>query len=144
MTKQTPHYHGHRERLRRRVLDKGVESLTDLEVLEYLRLYANKRAEMWGELRDWLDDKAGVDIPDDDTLHTDLCAPIWGKGATRFNSNQQIVLEPKDRIKERLGCSPDGGDAAALTFAQPVHNPPQRKKRYEPKTEAGRTSHWSY
>lgn len=108
------------------------------------RLYAIKRAEMWGELRDWLDDKAGVDIPDDDTLHTDLCAPIWGKGATRFNSNQQIVLEPKDRIKERLGCSPDGGDAAALTFAQPVHNPPQRKKRYEPKTEAGRTSHWSY
>ena len=84
------------------------------------RLYANKRVEMWGELRDWLADPAGVDIPDDDTLHTDLCAPIWGTGATRFNSNQQIVLEPKDHIKERVGFSPDGGDAAALTFAFPV------------------------
>ena len=84
------------------------------------RLYVNKRVEMWGELRDWLADPAGVDIPDEDTLHTDLCAPIWGKGATRFNSNQQIVLEPKEHIKERLGFSPDGGDAAALTFACPV------------------------
>ena len=61
-----------------------------------------------------------MDIPDHDTLHTDLCAPIWGKGATRFNSNQQIILEPKESIKERLGFSPDGGDAAALTFAFPV------------------------
>ncbi len=84
------------------------------------RLYLNKRVEMWGDLRDWLADPAGVDIPDDNTLHTDLCAPIWGKGATRFNSNQQIVLEPKEHIKERLGFSPDGGDAAALTFACPV------------------------
>ncbi len=27
---------------------------------------------------------------------------------------------PKEHIKERLGFSPDGGDAAALTFAFPV------------------------
>ncbi len=107
------------------------------------RLYLNKRAEMWGELRDWLDDPAGVDIPDDDTLHTDLCAPIWGKGATRFNSNQQIVLEPKDHIKERVGFSPDGGDAAALTFAFPVHNPPDRRRdRYSGKSRE-RSSHWA-
>ena len=99
---------------------------------------------MWGELRDWMDDSAGLDIPDDDTLHTDLCAPIWGAGATRFNSNQQIVLEPKDRIKSRLGCSPDGGDAAALTFAQPVHHPPPRRDRYSGKDKSReRTSHWS-
>ena len=32
--------------------------------------YANKRAEMWAELRDWLADEAGADIPDDDALHT--------------------------------------------------------------------------
>ncbi len=106
------------------------------------RLYLNKRAEMWSEVRDWLADPAGVDIPDDDTLHTDLCAPIWGKGATRFNTNQQIVLEPKDHIKGRIGFSPDGGDAAALTFAYPVHNPPERRrKRYEPKE--AQSSHWA-
>ncbi len=45
MTKQTPHYHGHRERLRRRVLDKGVESLTDLGVLEYLLFSARPRGD---------------------------------------------------------------------------------------------------
>ena len=82
--------------------------------------YANKRAEMWGALRDWLADDAGVDIPDDDALHTHFCSVIWGKGATRFNSNSQILLEPKEHIKERLSFSPDGGDAAALTFATPV------------------------
>ena len=82
--------------------------------------YANKRAEMWGDMRDWIADPAGVDIPDDDSLHTQLCAPIWGRGATRYDSNSRILLEPKDRIKERLGFSPDGGDALALTFAMPV------------------------
>ncbi len=45
MTKETPHYYGHRERLRRRVLDKGVESLTDLEVLEYLLFSAHPRGD---------------------------------------------------------------------------------------------------
>ncbi len=43
MTKETPHFHGHRERLRRRVLDMGVESLADLEVLEYLLFGARPR-----------------------------------------------------------------------------------------------------
>ena len=45
MTKPAPHYHGHRERLRRRVLDKGAESLTDLEVLEYLLFGARPRGD---------------------------------------------------------------------------------------------------
>ena len=55
-------------------------------------------------------------------LHTQLCAAIWGKGATRMNSNDQLLLEPKDHIETRLRFSPDGGDAAALTFAFPVGN----------------------
>ncbi|MHA1151675.1 MAG: RadC family protein [Alphaproteobacteria bacterium] len=45
MTKETPHYHGHRERLRRRVLDKGVESLSDLEILEFLLFGAKPRGD---------------------------------------------------------------------------------------------------
>ena len=45
MTKQTPHYHGHRERLRRRVLDKGVATLSDLEVLEFLLFGARPRGD---------------------------------------------------------------------------------------------------
>lgn len=81
-------------------------------------LYDNRRAEMWDVMRDWI---AGeVQIPDLDELHADLTAPIWEKGKTRYKSNNELVLEPKDSIRERLGFSPDLGDAAALTFAIPV------------------------
>ena len=79
------------------------------------RQYANKRAEIWAALRDWLADPGGADLPDDPLLHSHLCAPGF-----QINSNQQIVLEAKDRIKARLGLSPDAGDALALTFAEPV------------------------
>ena len=81
------------------------------------RQYANRRAEMWDLMRQWFDDEAGVQVPDDDMLQGDLCAPVRGRGATHFNSSSQLVLEPKDKIKERLTFSPDLGDGAALTFA---------------------------
>lgn len=83
-------------------------------------LYENRRAEMWDAMRDWLNDPAGVDLPDSDALHADLCAPVWGSGATRHKSNNELVIEPKDKIRERLGNSPDLGDALALTFAVPI------------------------
>jgi hypothetical protein len=79
------------------------------------RQYANKRAEIWGALRDWLADPGGAELPDDPLLHSHLCAPGF-----QINSNQQLLLEAKDRIKARLGLSPDAGDALALTFAEPV------------------------
>lgn len=79
--------------------------------------YVNRRAEMWDLMRQWFDDPAGVQVPDSDEYQGDLCAIIRGPGATRFNSNNQLVLEPKDHVKERMGFSPDLGDASALTFA---------------------------
>lgn len=96
------------------------------------RRYANKRAEMWGELRDWLIDPGGAAIPDDDALHAEICAPGYA-----YNANQQIVLEPKDKIRARLGFSTDGGDAAALTFAErvraaPRHRPASAESAYDP------------
>lgn len=78
--------------------------------------FANRRAEMWDLMRQWFEDPAGVQVPDKDDFHGDVCSPIRGKGATHFNSSGQLVLEPKDHIKERLGFSPDLGDASALTF----------------------------
>lgn len=79
--------------------------------------YSNRRAEIWDLMREWFDDDAGVQVPDDDALQGDVCAPVRGKGATRFDSAGRLVLEDKDHIIERLGHSPDLGDAAALTFA---------------------------
>lgn len=78
-------------------------------------VYANRRAEMWGGLRDWLMEPGGAVIPDDDELHAHICAP----GAI-YTSSQAIRLEAKERIRERFGFSPDAGDALALTFAAPV------------------------
>ncbi len=79
------------------------------------RRWANKRAEMWGELRDWLADPGGASLPDDDVLDAELTAPGY-----KYNANQQVVLEDKETIRARLGSSTDGGDALALTFAAPV------------------------
>jgi hypothetical protein len=77
--------------------------------------FANKRAEMWVLMRDWFADEGGADMPDDDLLHRHICGPGY-----KEDSNERTILEKKEAIKTRLGFSPDGGDAAALTFAFPV------------------------
>lgn len=85
--------------------------------------FVNRRAEIWDLMRQWFDDAAGVQVPDDDAFQGDVCSIIRGKHkgtgrlCTHFNSNNQLVLESKDSVMERLHFSPDLGDAAALTFA---------------------------
>src|SRR5262245_33940758 len=74
--------------------------------------YANKRAEMWGFLRQWC--KMGC-LPDDRDLAADLCAVEYG-----YDASDAILLERKDDMKRRGLASPDDGDALALTFAYPV------------------------
>lgn len=75
--------------------------------------YANKRAEMWFDLREWL--MAGGVIPRDTALLQDLAAPTY-----KFDVQDRAVLESKDELKARGLPSPDLGDALALTFAYPV------------------------
>lgn len=79
--------------------------------------YKNKRGEMWGECGAWLNDEnMPVQIPDCDSLHADLAASPYDR-----DSNDRIILWKKERIKEKLGFSPDEGDALVLTFAEPVN-----------------------
>jgi hypothetical protein len=75
-------------------------------------LYANKRSEMWGTLREWL--QVGM-IPNDPDLKEQLCGPQYG-----FNVRNEIQLEAKDDMKKRGLTSPDIADALALTLAYPV------------------------
>lgn len=77
--------------------------------------YVNKRAEMWGEMKAWLEDEIPVDIPDDDELHADLMAPQY-----EYDSNTRIKLEGKKEMRSRGIRSPDLADALGLTFAYPV------------------------
>ena len=73
---------------------------------------ANKRAEMWAALREWLGTGA---IPDDPEIAADLTGVEYG-----YNANNAIQLERKEDMKKRGIASPDIGDALALTFAYPV------------------------
>jgi DNA repair protein RadC len=41
-----PHYHGHRERLRRRLIEAGAESLADYELLEVILFAGNPRGDV--------------------------------------------------------------------------------------------------
>ena len=75
----------------------------------------NRRAEMWLRMREWLADEGGAQIPDDNSLHADLCAPGY-----RYDMRQYLLLESKEDIRKRGLRSPDGGDSLALTFASPV------------------------
>jgi len=73
---------------------------------------ANKRAEMWCNMRGWLD---GGSIPESQRLHDDLIGPEYG-----FDSDQAVALEKKEHMKARGLPSPDWADALACTFAEPV------------------------
>ncbi|BBD08758.1 hypothetical protein [Desulfovibrio ferrophilus] len=85
--------------------------------------YRNKRAEMWGELREWLTGELPVSLPDEDALQSDLTGPGYS-----YDSQGRLVLEPKERMRQRGLRSPDIADALALTFAAPVRRarPQQR------------------
>src|ERR1700730_3305906 len=78
-------------------------------------VYANKRAEMWGVMREWL---ASGAIDDDAELKADL--PAVEYGYTMKDGRDAIILEKKEHMKKRGLASPDDGDALALTFAYPV------------------------
>jgi transcriptional regulator with XRE-family HTH domain len=75
----------------------------------------NRRAEMWMKSKHWLEDEAGAQIPDRDSLQADACGPSY-----RYDSNTRLVLESKDDMRRRGCSSPDEWDAVALTFAEPV------------------------
>ena len=76
-------------------------------------MYFNRRAEVWGAMRDWLN--AGADIPDLPQVETDLCGPDYF-----FSPKGQIQLEPKDAMKARGLDSPDIGDCLAMSHSEKI------------------------
>jgi len=70
----------------------------------------NKRAEMHWRMRDALDPDNGDDIalPNDPELLADLCAPRYKV------TTSGVLIEEKDEIKERIGRSPDVGEAVMM------------------------------
>ena len=75
-------------------------------------MYGNMRAQMWGEMREWL---KSASIPLDRFLKTDLISPKM-----KPDSRGTIFLESKKDMKSRGLASPDAADALCVTFAFPV------------------------
>jgi hypothetical protein len=75
-------------------------------------MWGNKRAEMWGAMREWL---KTASLPQDRQLKADLVGPM-----KKPNSAGTIFLEGKKEMKARGLASPDAADALAVTFAFPV------------------------
>jgi hypothetical protein len=85
--------------------------------------YFNRRAEVWGDGRDWLA-QGQCEIPDDPELDTDLTSVEYG-----FSNKGQIQLEKKEDMKARGLSSPDCGDMFAMTFAVQILRKPQTISR---------------
>ncbi len=75
-----------------------------------IRTYANRRAELYGKLKEWL--QADAVLPNDKDLSNQLAAIEYA-----MNRKLQIQLKSKDDIRKELGSSPDISDALAYTFA---------------------------
>jgi len=78
--------------------------------------YVNLRAEMYFKVRAWLE--GGGALPNEPTLKSELSVVEYS-----FARNGKILLEPKAKIKEKIGKSPDLADSLALTFAMPIFTP---------------------
>ena len=98
----------------------------------------NRRAEIWMKSRDWLEDPAGVQIPDEDSIQADACGPGY-----KWDSQTRLILEKKDDMRRRGVPSPDEWDAVALTFAEPVKgSAADEEKRYRFSPGRSRSNSW--
>ncbi len=81
---EPPHYHGHRQRLRDRLLSQGGDTLADYEILEMLLFSANRRGDT---------------------------KPTAKALLQRFGSLAEVLTAPSERLKEIDGVG-DGAIAA--------------------------------
>jgi hypothetical protein len=86
--------------------------------------FANRRAEMWGNLKKVLE-QGRFSLPDRDSLQADLVSCGY-----KYRSDGKLVLESKDDMKRRGVPSPDEADAVALCFSEPSGNAFPRSSRF--------------
>ena len=84
----------------------------------------NKRAEYHWRMREALDPENGLDLalPPGNEIVADLCAARY-----RVMAGGVIQIEEKDKIKERIGRSPDVGEALMLALL-PEPEPEQKPR----------------
>jgi hypothetical protein len=75
--------------------------------------YAFMRSYMWGQMKEAL--QSGLAIDSSKELLEDLTAPGYA-----LTSRTEVLLEKKEKIRERIGHSVDDGDSLCLTFSAKV------------------------
>lgn len=83
---------------------------------------ANKRVDMWMEMKNWL---VLGSLDKDQELYDDLIGPEY-----HYDKQHRYLLESKDDMRKRGLSSPDDGDALAVTFAFPVSRRDRRTSRF--------------
>jgi hypothetical protein len=78
--------------------------------------YFNKRAEMFFQAQEWLEDKGGCRLSDDQDMANDFAAIPNPK----LRSDSKWQFPAKAEIKKEFGRSPDIWDGFVLTFAESV------------------------
>ena len=76
--------------------------------------FLNKRAEMWWEMKEWIEN-GNCELPQDSRLKDELTCVEYD-----FTDKGRIRLDRKSDIMDKHGFSPDRADALALTFAYPI------------------------
>jgi len=78
--------------------------------------FANKRAEAWWRMREALDPTqeqgSPIRLPPDASIKADLAAGRWRL------TPRGILIEDKNQIRQRLGRSPDDGDAIVMALSE--------------------------
>lgn len=104
-------------------IDRDVLADEEVAVLEEEEYY-NLRSQLWWTLRRDLQ-QGRLALPPDPVLHRELVMPTWEP------RNGKILVEPKDKIRERLGRSPDRADAVVIwNWVRPR---PEKEPEDEPK-----------
>ncbi len=82
--------------------------------------FESQRDELWFGLREWFEEGA-CSIPKSlqPALRQSICKDIQDI-RFRYSPTGKIQVEKKDKMKERIGHSPDIGDALCLTFSKKI------------------------
>ena len=93
---------------------KGVESTERKTVADRKVGFTNKRSAAYWAIREALDPSqpggSSIALPNSTTLLADLTAPTFEL------TKQGFKIEPKKLVRERLGRSPDEGDAVVMSW----------------------------
>lgn len=120
-----------------KLLQMGVRGVVEANASmkpENIKVYQNKRAEMYFGLKEFVE--RGGKLPNDKDLKEELLALRYFYN----NTTGKIQIISKDDLKEILGRSPDKSDSVALHFFRKVRPMNMRGNQYQ---QQGKSNNWS-